>query len=168
MSVLLYDKDPMLHHSKNTGMSNVWRTCGFFAAILTLLLDMGKAVLSLWICHFFVAPPALMCLGFFCVFFHCYSIFLEGKGGKGVASSGGVLLYFAPVVFVYTFGFWIVLQFLLKKASLASLGATGLALGIIWMAYSFLLPLVISMTLLIIWRHKENLSRLWKKEELSF
>ena len=47
---------------RNTGMSNVWRTCGFFAAILTLFLDMGKAFLSLWICHFFFDVSTLMYL----------------------------------------------------------------------------------------------------------
>ena len=97
VATLFYDIDPRQYHSRNIGMSNTWRCCGAGAGLATLLLDTGKTVFALWIATTINAPH-LFILGFLCVFFHCFSIYLNGKGGKGVACAGGVILFFAPPI----------------------------------------------------------------------
>ena len=144
------------------------RLFGALAGLITLFLDMGKATLSLWLCHMFVPTSILLLLGFCCVFFHCYSIFLAGKGGKGVASAGGVLLYFSPMILVYVISIWLLVQFSLRKSSVSSLIATLASIFLVYILQPFLISLVWAMTFLIIWRHKSNILRLWNKEELSF
>ena len=168
VSLMLCDNDPRLHHSQNIGMSNVWRTSGSTAGLLTLSLDILKAIVSLALCQHFFASSTLLVLGFFCVFFHCYSIFLKGKGGKGVAASAGVLAFFIPTIALYTALIWFFIWVMTQKASIASLGASVLGLTLVWYNQQEYLSLVLAMTVLIIWRHKSNISRLLKKEELSF
>ena len=161
-----YDIDPRQHHSHNIGMSNVWRCCGLWAAILTLIGDTLKAFVALWLCSA-LQPPYFLFIAFLCVFFHCFSLYIP-QGGKGVASAGGVLLFLSPPTFGAALATWIILRLLLKKASLASLGATLCAVlyvGIYSTQYLFLL---LSMTALILWRHKENIIRIQEKREFSF
>ena len=112
VGIIFYNLDPRQHESQNIGMSNVWRCCGSGAGLSTLLGDMLKATLSLWFCSFL--SEELLILGVFCVFFHCFSIYLSGKGGKGVATSGGVLLYFSIELLLVSLVTWFTIQFLSK------------------------------------------------------
>ena len=162
-----YDIDPRQHHSCNIGMSNVWRCCGMWAGIFTLIFDILKAFLSLWICSI-LNPPYFLFLAFFCVFFHCFSLYMPKEGGKGVASAGGVLLFLSPSIFGFAFATWITLRLLFKKASLASLGTTLLALVYVGIYETQYLFVLLSMTALILWRHKENIIRIREKREFSF
>ena len=115
ISMLLYDIDPREHHSKNIGMSNTWRCCGPLAGFATLLLDTGKATLSLWLATV-LGSPYLFLIGFLCVFSHCFSIYLSGKGGKGVASAAGVIVFFAPQIWCTPpITTWILVRFLAKS-----------------------------------------------------
>lgn len=167
ISTLFYDLDPRKHHSKNIGMSNTWRCCGASAGLTTLFFDMNKATLSLFFASI-LAAPYMEALGFFCVFFHCFSIYLNGKGGKGVASSAGVLLFFSPYVLCTGACTWIVFRFIYKKASVASLVAT-IAVFIHTILYvPNLIFCISSVAILIIVRHKENMIRLQKKQERYF
>ena len=162
---LFFDTDPRLHHSKNIGMSNTWRCCGPIAGLCTLVFDSGKAYLSLWLATQ-IHSPYIIILGFLCVFFHCFSIYLEGKGGKGVAAAAGVLLFFAPKIWCTAICTWLVLQFLSNKASVASLGATLAALFHCVLYEKWFAALLFSIAFLILIRHRENIIRLRKKQEL--
>ena len=166
IAALFYDIDPRQHHSRNIGMSNTWRCCGSIAGLATLFFDTGKAIFALWMAtqlnstHFFV-------LGFLCVFFHCFSIYLNGKGGKGVACAGGVILFFTPTIWYTAIGTWILIRFLSNKASVASLCATCAVLIHTFLYESWFAPCIFAIGLLVLIRHKENISRLHKKQELN-
>jgi glycerol-3-phosphate acyltransferase PlsY len=164
---IFFDVDPRQHHSKNIGMSNAWRSCGAIAGMCTLFGDLLKATISLWICAY-ICPQWLPLFGFLCVFFHCFSIYNNGKGGKGVATAGGVLLYFVPSLLLLAASTWIVVRTILEKASLASLCATITTLGYTWIFHKTYLWLILSLSFLILVRHKENLTRLKEKRELNF
>lgn len=163
---LFYDIDPRQHHSKNIGMSNTWRCCGARAGISTLVLDAGKAILSLWIATK-LGSSHLFVLGFLCVFFHCFSIYLNGKGGKGVACASGVILFFAPQIWCTAIGTWVVIRLLSNKASVASLCATGTVLIHTFLYESWFVPCISLIGVLVLIRHKENIYRLRKKQELN-
>ena len=102
------------------------------------------------------------------VFFHCFSIYSNGKGGKGVATAGGVLLYFVPTLLIVAAITWIVVRTISEKSSLASLCATLGTLGYTWLHHTAYVWLVLSLSILIFVRHKENLTRLKEKRELNF
>ena len=86
-------------------MSNALRCCGFFTGIATLICDVLKGTFSLMICAVLV-NQMMQLFGFICVFFHCYSIYLGGKGGKGVATAGGILLFFEPIILFWASLAW--------------------------------------------------------------
>ena len=93
-------KGPDLHTvgSKSTGASNVQRTMGWKYGIITFLIDGLKGILACliaWLitgCHF-----ASLLAGLFCVIGHNWPVFFHFRGGKGVATTGGVMLYCFPV-----------------------------------------------------------------------
>jgi acyl phosphate:glycerol-3-phosphate acyltransferase len=128
---------------------------------------MNKATFSLWASSELNAPY-IHILGFLCVFFHCFSIYLNGKGGKGVASAAGVLLFFSPYILCTGACTWLVFRFLFKKASVASLVATTAVLIHTAMVEMNLILCIGSIGLLILFRHKENIIRLHKKQERYF
>tara|TARA_B100000683_G_C12323502_1_gene487496 strand:- start:265 stop:831 length:567 start_codon:yes stop_codon:yes gene_type:complete len=166
IATLFFDIDPRQHHSKNIGMSNTWRCCGAVAGLVTLLLDTGKAVLSLWIATR-LGSPYLFTVGFLCVLFHCFSIYLNGKGGKGVACAAGVIVFFAPQIWCTAIATWVITRFLSNKASVASLCATFTTLIHTFLFESWFAPCISLIGLLILIRHKENIDRLRKKQELN-
>ena len=166
MGLLLYNIDPRQHNSGNTGMSNVWRCCGPVAGLLTLLGDTAKALLSLWISS--QLSSSLLLVGFFCVFFHCYSIYLSGKGGKGVATASGVILYFSIDTFLLAVIAWILIRELDKRASVASLLTVVITLLYSFFCSETLFPLIFGISILIFVRHKDNIVRLRSNEELHF
>jgi len=162
----MHNTDPRQHKSGNTGMSNVWRCCGPTAGVITLLGDSTKAIVALWMCSSLC--ESLFVLGFLCVFFHCYSIYLSGNGGKGVATASGVILYFSIESFLVAIVSWGLIRWRSKKASVASLGTIIIALLHTFFQYNELTFLIFGISILICIRHKDNILRLLSKEELHF
>jgi acyl phosphate:glycerol-3-phosphate acyltransferase len=167
LCALFRDRDPREEGSGNTGMSNVWRLYGVGLGLATLAGDMGKgaacilaaeaAGLDLQTCG---AIGAIATLG------HCYSAFTDFRGGKGVATAGGVLLAFSPLLFLCLLGIWAALRTVTGKASPGALAAVAVLVPLV----NWLLPglewMGVAMALLIALRHRENIARLWKGHEL--
>ena len=84
--------------SGNPGMTNVWRTLGWKPALPVALLDAGKGYLAVWLAIRLTGSPAwgLAC-GVIAVLGHSFTCFARFRGGKGVLTTFGVFLYFAPV-----------------------------------------------------------------------
>jgi glycerol-3-phosphate acyltransferase PlsY len=101
--------DPRRSGSGNIGATNVLRTAGKKEGLLTLLGDLGKGYLAVYLALRFSRGEEIWILGagLSAVIGHLYSIFLGFQGGKGVATSLGVLLAIHPIVALSTFGFWI-------------------------------------------------------------
>lgn len=119
-------KDPRHGGSGNIGASNATRMLGKKLGALTLVLDVLKgalpAGLALWLAGLDVAALTGGCA----VLGHCFSIFLKLKGGKGVATSFGALVVFAPVVVVIAALVWIALVFFTRTPAIGSLVAAAL------------------------------------------
>ena len=133
----------------------------------TLALDAVKGIVVLLIGHALGASEATMwAIAVFAVIGHCFSIFLWGEGGKGVATGLGVLLYMIPVCALIGIAVWLVSAKVFKVVSLASL------IGVIGaVAASFVLhpdiahsPVVI-IGLIIFYKHSENIYRLFSGKE---
>jgi acyl phosphate:glycerol-3-phosphate acyltransferase len=149
--------------SGNVGATNVLRVVGAKAGLIVLLLDILKGFLIL-----FFAPLNISYLaGLAVIAGHCWTPFLNFKGGKGVATTLGVLLAIDPVLALYVLLIWVAVFALSKIVSLSSLlAAIFLPLILLFKSEEPLLVLYIGLySAIIIFRHKANLIRLIRAEE---
>lgn len=162
--------DPREHGSRNTGATNVARTCGFKWGIAALVLDVLKGFIPVAMAAdynqsaFFLTVVALAA-----VFGHAFSIFLGMKGGKSVATTIGVFAALAPMVTLIAAIITAVIIFASGYVSLGSLTLALMlpALSLIFGAWAYV-PLGLILTGLLFWRHKENIGRLYRGEEMPF
>ncbi len=160
--------DPRTTGSNNPGATNVMRLGGKKAAIITLVGDLFKGLIPVAIVNLLALSPLALALSALGAFLgHLFPIFFGFKGGKGVATAFGAILGLSPLVALCAFGTWILVFLTTKISSLSALTAAVLAPLFL---YLFKAPLevvivVIVMDLLLIYRHKANISRLLKGEE---
>ncbi len=157
--------------SGNIGATNVLRTGNYKAASITLLLDAGKGLLAVYVAekHLGATAAHFAALGVFCG--HLFSLFLFFRGGKGVATFLGILIilnFYLALIFCLS---WLIIAFLLRYSSLASLISSFFFIFILFFSgdLSFLW-LIITMVTLIWFKHRENLLRLagGKESKISF
>jgi len=153
--------------SGNVGTTNVFRVLGKKAGMAVMISDILKgyipaviatALFDPWIAIFIAAAPVLG---------HIYSIFLKGKGGKGIATGAGVVLALVPLAFLIIFSTWLLLIVLTRYVSVASLVA-ALMVPILTIAFGEPLPYKIAgvlVAILVWWAHRGNISRLLAGEE---
>lgn len=152
--------------SGNIGATNVLRTGNKFIAAATLACDILKGALPVWIVTAIGGPIAGLVAGFFAFVGHCYPVWLNFKGGKGVATFIGVLLGYAPIFAVVFCATWLATAFAFRFSSLAALIASAVTpLTVWWLGYGDYLVPVLGMTAMIFWRHRDNIARLRKGEE---
>ncbi len=164
--------DPRTYGSGNPGATNVLRSGNKLAAILTLVGDGLKGWLAVFLAEQIapaaglgqIAIPAAALAAFLG---HLFPVFLGFRGGKGVATAAGVLFGASGWLGLATMGVWLGIAFATRYSSLAALCAALAAPGL-----AFLLGLapywVLSssiMSLLRIWRHKDNIKRLLAGQE---
>tara|TARA_B100000965_G_scaffold126132_1_gene104852 strand:+ start:976 stop:1572 length:597 start_codon:yes stop_codon:yes gene_type:complete len=158
--------------SGSTGATNVLRHIGKRAAITVFLIDVFKGVLAILLAKYFLLNDSLqVTVGLSTLIGHIWPIWLNWRGGKAVATGLGIFLGLSWQVGLATLGIFILTIALFRIVSLASVIAS-LALPIIMFISfnnsNFSLPfLVISLlaTTLVVWRHRENISRLLKGKE---
>ena len=103
-------------------MTNVLRTVGYVPALLTLIFDSGKGVLAVLLAKLVTDDPFLwFACGTMAVAGHNWSIFLQFRGGRGVATTAGVLLATQPAITGILFIIWVLVVTLTKYVSLASI-----------------------------------------------
>lgn len=149
--------------SKNIGTTNVFRTVGAKTAVLVLLADMLKGIIAVALVNYIYSDPLLdvvTALG--ALLGHNYSIFLGFKGGKGVATGLGLLVFLMPKVSACGFGIWLVLVLLTRYVSLGSIIA---AIATPILAWYFAYPAAYIVFgavagFFVVIRHKENIKRL--------
>ncbi len=155
--------------SRNVGATNVGRVLGLRWGLLVFLLDFCKGMLPVLAAQHGLPeePLVALCAGAGAIVGHVFSLFLKGRGGKGVATSAGVLVLLAPLGFVIAVSCWAILLGLFRIMSVASLSA-ALALVVTqfltdpdWRLNLFCAVL----GLLVVWRHRSNLARLIRREE---
>lgn len=154
--------------SGNPGASNVLRTLGRFPAAMVFLGDMMKGVVGAAIGFFLTADPNWgFAGGFAAVVGHCYPIFHRFKGGKGVATATGVLLFTVPIVALIDAVTWAVFARVTKTASISSLVVMGLTIPLVlWRGIEVegLVWLLLTIAL-IVWRHRANIQRMVRGDE---
>lgn len=149
--------------SKNIGTTNVFRIVGPKTAVLVLIADAFKGILAVGIMSYFFHNPLLdvvTALG--ALLGHNYSLFLGFKGGKGVATALGLLIFMMPKVAVASFGIWLVCVLLTRYVSLGSIMAPIFTPPLAWyLGYpsAYVIFSVVA-AFFVVLRHKENIHRL--------
>ena len=149
--------------SKNIGTTNVFRTVGPKTAVLVLIADAFKGILAVGIMSYFFHNPLLdvvTALG--ALLGHNSSLFLGFKGGKGVATALGLLIFMMPKVAVASFGIWLVCVLLTRYVSLGSIMAAIFTPPLAWyLGYpsAYVIFSVVA-AFFVVLRHKENIHRL--------
>ena len=164
--------DPRSFGSGNPGATNVLRSGSKVAAIVTLLLDAGKGLVPVLMVKAWGLPLGLaegtMALVALTAFLgHLYPVFFRFQGGKGVATFLGAVFGIDLVLGLATGVTWLIVAYFIRYASLASLVAAVFApmyylLGdrFAWSAERPVVAALCVMTLLLAWRHRENINRL--------
>jgi glycerol-3-phosphate acyltransferase PlsY len=155
--------DPRLEGSKNPGATNVLRIAGKEYAALVMLGDVLKGTIPVLIAKAFEADPAVVAFTVLAaVIGHIYPIFFDFKGGKGVATAIGALLGFHFIIGVMVIATWLLVANFSRYSSLASIISIALS-----PLYSLLIvprldifPPLFFMVILIIFKHKNNITRL--------
>jgi glycerol-3-phosphate acyltransferase PlsY len=156
-------EDPRNVGSGNPGATNVLRSGDKSAAIMTLLGDILKGFLPVVFVKLLGASPLLVALVGLAAFLgHLYPVYYQFKGGKGVATAGGVLLAVSPLAVFFLVCIWFVVAFLTHYSSLAAL-ITAVAAPLLIMLIKPTLAYVALGGVIagfLVWRHRENINRL--------
>ena len=169
--------DPRSYGSKNPGATNVLRSGNKLAAVATLLLDAVKGWLPMALVQwqgaaYGLGDGALAAVGLAAFLGHLYPVFFGFKGGKGVATAAGVLFGVHWLLGLACMGTWALVAYVSRYSSLSALSCALLAplyyvlgdRGLWYVDRSVLLMLVV-MGALLIYRHKENISKLLQGKE---
>lgn len=160
--------DPREQGSGNPGATNVMRFGGKKAAAITLLGDMLKGLIPVYIANALEVPLELLAMTGLAAFMgHLYPAFFSFKGGKGVATSVGVLLGFSWALGLAFMGTWLLVYKLGKISSLSALIASVLSPVYVWFIVgdAKVVAASVVMTVFLLWRHKSNIQRLLAGEE---
>jgi acyl phosphate:glycerol-3-phosphate acyltransferase len=169
--------DPRSYGSKNPGATNVLRSGNKLAAVATLLLDAIKGWLPMALVQwqgaaYGLGDGALAAVGLAAFLGHLFPVFFSFKGGKGVATAAGVLFGVHWLLGLACMGTWALVAYVSRYSSLSALSCALLAplyyvlgdRGLWYVDRSVLLMLVV-MGALLIYRHKENISKLLQGKE---
>jgi glycerol-3-phosphate acyltransferase PlsY len=159
--------------SGNIGATNVLRTSGRSVAVLTLVLDIAKGWMAVWLmAHFTASDPfwtsaaaVVVLLG------HVYPVFLRFRGGKAVASFIGAFLYLQPIPLLSVVVVFLIAVAYTRFISLGSILAAGTFPLAVWLISHPPLPVLAAAVIagaLIVWRHKANIERLHAGTEHVF
>ncbi|MCD5322810.1 MULTISPECIES: glycerol-3-phosphate 1-O-acyltransferase PlsY [Pontibacillus] len=161
-----YNIDIREHGSGNLGGTNTFRVLGTKAGLIVTISDILKGTIAARIPWMFDADINLLIIGIFAVIGHMYPIFAKFKGGKAVATSGGVILAVEPILFgVMLLTFFIMLK-ISKYVSLSSM-VTGIVTVImsIILGHVGLIIVTSILTAFVIYRHRSNIKRIMDKTE---
>ena len=161
--------------SGNIGATNVARLLGKKLGALTLLCDIAKGFLPIWLAARFLEPgPALALVGAASVLGHMFPVYLRFRGGKGVATALGLFLYLAPWAVVLALALFLAVVRLTGFVSAGSLAASA-ALPLLVPKLggaSWQVALALFVAVMIWIKHRANIRRLlngteksWKRNE---
>jgi glycerol-3-phosphate acyltransferase PlsY len=151
----------------NVGATNVLRTLGIKIALASLIGDFLKGVLAAWMGFYMGGEMLAAVCASIVVVGHCWPIFLGFRGGKGVATSAGVLLVLVPPVMLMLAITFVTLIALTRYVSLGSVcGAVFLPLMLLFMhqPWSYIIMGLI-LSSIVLFRHRDNIQRLRKGTE---
>ncbi len=165
-----YNIDIREHGSGNLGATNAFRVLGKKAGTIVTLADILKGTIAtlipLFAGIFYDVEVSRLIVGIFAVLGHTYPIFAKFKGGKAVATSGGIILGVYPLLFILMVITFLLTLYLFKYVSLASM-VTGVVTTIVTAFLDDLLLFILTfgLTIFVFYRHKENIKRIKNKTE---
>lgn len=162
-------QDPRSYGSGNPGATNVLRSGNKSAAILTLIGDAAKGWFAVWLSQRLLGAPDEVAFTAVVVFLgHLYPVFLNFKGGKGVATAVGVILAVQPLLALICLAIWILTAVISKMSSLAALISSicapilfyfGGVYGL-WSVQASVAGALLFISLMLIYRHRANVTRI--------
>ncbi len=168
-------KDVRKEGSGNIGATNVNRVLGKKLGILTLLCDVAKGFIPVYLAGLFLPPAENRILyiglcGLAGVLGHMFSPYLKFQGGKGVATALGVFLYFSPLSILMALVLFIAVVAISGFVSAGSLAASGLIPLFLWYLGAPMATTLVALCIaLLIWcKHHSNIGRLLKGQEKSW
>lgn len=156
--------------SGNIGATNVYRVAGLPTALLVLAVDMVKGALPVFLARTWDRPEVMVVLaGIAAIMGHNWSMFLRFAGGKGIATSFGVLLALSPPTAAVAASVWAVVAVLTRYSSLASLLAVATVPLVMWRRAEPAAHLSFGALALVfaVYKHKSNIARLLRGQELK-
>src|SRR5262245_39376351 len=157
--------------SGNIGATNVARAVGNWQGVLTLVADAAKGFIPVLIgIQLELEPIAIACAAAAAFLGHLYPVFLNFRGGKGVATAMGTLLAIAPVATLVMAAFFAVMVFTTRIVSLGAMAAALSAPLVLWLFYQppAMIVLGFFFAAMIMLRHRGNLRRLRAGTEPRF
>jgi len=153
--------------SGNIGATNVFRSAGKLPALFTLIGDMAKGSAVVLLAQYFeIGYWNEGIIGIIAVLGHNHSLFMHFKGGKGVATSLGVLIVYAPLTGLVTIIIWLLTVLITRISSLgAIISFSVLPLSIYLLDTKEKLPISFIMSIILLMRHKDNIHRLLRGTE---
>jgi len=174
---LLKNVDIRTRGSGNVGASNVFRVVGRIPAVLVLILDMSKGILACGLLPYLFFNNTIgitmgmeiyrILLGICVIGGHVWSVFLKFRGGKGVATTAGVLVIIAPKVLAGALATWIIIFSIFRVVSVASIASAAFLpiLGIVFQEHISHILFYVFCCLMGTYKHKDNIRRILRGEE---
>jgi len=151
--------------SGNIGATNVLRTGSKPLAALTLILDCLKATAAILVAQRLLGEQTGPFAATGALIGHLYPIWLRFRGGKGVATLLGALIALLPIAALVYASVWILVLLTIRISSVAGMTAAVSAPVSAFVVHSPLFPMLLGFSLLILWKHRENILRLRKGTE---
>ncbi len=165
-----FKKDVRNYGSGNAGATNMVRNFGWVYGLMTFFLDILKGFLCSYLGKLFAGETGAVIGAFFVVIGHMFPLYYKFKGGKGVSTSMGTMLTFAavPSLVVYLIAVIVVaITGIVSIGSLLGFVMESIMICLIYPTLTGILPkiLILVLTLLIFWAHRENIKRLIQGKE---
>jgi len=147
--------------SGNIGTTNVLRTGSKKAAALTLLLDGGKGAVAVLLARMLAGEDAAQLAGLMAFIGHCFPVWLQFKGGKGVATFLGLMLALAWPVGIACCAIWLASAALSRISSMGALvAALSAPIWALLLGYNSAALLAALLAAIVFWRHGANIARI--------
>ncbi|WP_080874547.1 glycerol-3-phosphate 1-O-acyltransferase PlsY [Oceanobacillus timonensis] len=156
-----YKIDIREHGSGNLGATNAFRVLGFKAGSIVILGDILKGTTAAVLPQLFNADAYPLIIGIIAVLGHTYPVFAKFKGGKAVATSGGMILGINPILFIIMIATFLLSLYLSKYVSLSSM-ITGVVafFASLFFQNTGLTIVILILTIFVAYRHWANIKRI--------
>lgn len=158
---LFYNKDIREYGSGNTGATNTFRILGPKAGIIALILDVLKGTVATLIPVWLGTDIHPIFIGIFAILGHIFSLYINFKGGKAVATSAGLVLALHPLFLLICVAIFLTILFVTSTVSIASMiGALSAAVLSIFLGDPIFSIVIWLIALMIVYLHRENIKRI--------
>lgn len=167
-SKILKLKDPREYGSKNPGATNILRSGNKTLALTTLVFDMFKGFLPVFLAFFFTENEIyIQIIGLCSILGHIFPVYYKFKGGKGVATSFGVILAFDIILGFICLLTWLITAFLFRYSALSAIVSFAFLPIYTWFSYEKIITtsLYLILAIIVIYMHKTNIKNLLNNKE---